>query len=324
MVLLAVAETGSFRRAAIRLRIGQPAVTRRIQKLEDATGVSLFERRRSGAALTSAGTHFIARVRAIIDDIDAALVATHSAGIADTGHLRIGLIASLSHGALRQVVAQFIGRHPEVDLCFAEAERSELLTLLSHRTIDIVVAAGEPSPDIGESLLLVRERIYLAVCGEDPLAARERLSWDDVAESKFVVSAREPGPEIHDYIVRRVSDLGRRARVERHRLGREGIMNLVGLGLGVSLVADHSGASVSANSITAASAARPPRPKAISRRIWAGPARIVSRGTCARWSAHSRRHSRGSGRGSRAPAPRPRRCERPRAPGRGSGRRRRR
>ena len=80
IVLLAVAETGSFRRAAIRLRIGQPAVTRRIQKLEDATGVSLFERRRSGAALTSAGTHFIARVRAIIDDIDAALVATHSAG----------------------------------------------------------------------------------------------------------------------------------------------------------------------------------------------------------------------------------------------------
>ena len=60
-----------------------------------------------------------------------------------------------------------------------------------------------------------------------------------MAGAKFVVSAREPGPEIHDYIVRRVSDLGRRARVERHRLGREGIMNLVGLGLGVSLVADH-------------------------------------------------------------------------------------
>lgn len=239
LVLLAVAETGSFRKASVRLGIGQPAVTRRIQKLEDATGVSLFERRRSGAVLTSAGSHFIARARAIMDDIEAALVATQAAGVADTGHLRIGVIASLSHGALRQVVARFLRRHPKVDLCFAEAERSELLTMLSHRTIDVVIAAGEPSLDMGESLLLVREPIYLAVSSENPLAARDQLSWDDVTRSRFVVSAREPGPEIHDYIVRRVSDLGRRARVERHRLGREGIMNLVGLGLGVSLVADH-------------------------------------------------------------------------------------
>ena len=108
-----------------------------------------------------------------MDDIEAALVATQAAGVADTGHLRIGLIASLSHGALREVVARFIRRHPEVDLCFAEAERSELLTLLSHRTIDVVIAAGEPSPDVGESFLLVRESIYLAVCRESPLAARE-------------------------------------------------------------------------------------------------------------------------------------------------------
>ena len=121
MVLLAVAETGSFRRAAVRLQTGQPTVTRRIQKLDDATGVSLLERRRSGPVLTSAGTCFIARARAIVDDIEAALMATMSAGVADTGHLRIGLIASLSHGALRQVVARFIGRHAEVDLCFVEA-----------------------------------------------------------------------------------------------------------------------------------------------------------------------------------------------------------
>jgi DNA-binding transcriptional LysR family regulator len=189
--------------------------------------------------LTSAGAYLCARARAIVDDIDAALVTTQSAAVADTGHLRIGLIASLSHGVLRRVVEQFLSRHPEVDLCFAETDRSELLTLLSQRTIDVVIAAGEPNSEVGESLLLVREPIYLSVHHENALADRERLSWDDVAGSKFVVSAREPGPEIHDYIVRRVSDLGRRARVERHRLGREGIMNLVGLGLGVSLVADH-------------------------------------------------------------------------------------
>ena len=73
------------------------------------------------------------------------------------------------------------GNRGQLNLCFAEADRSELLTLLSHRTIDIVIAAGEPSPDISESLLLVREPIYLAVSGENPLAGRDQLSWDDVA-----------------------------------------------------------------------------------------------------------------------------------------------
>ena len=119
LILLAIGETGSFRKAGVRLGMGQSAVTRRLQKLEDATGVSLFERRRSGAVLTRAGSYFIARARAILDDIEAVLVATQSAGIADTGHLRIGLIASLSHGVLRRVVEGFVSRHPEVDICFA-------------------------------------------------------------------------------------------------------------------------------------------------------------------------------------------------------------
>lgn len=61
LLLLAAAETGSFRKAGTRLGIGQPGVTRRLQKLEDETGVSLFERRQSGAVFTSAGSCFIAR-----------------------------------------------------------------------------------------------------------------------------------------------------------------------------------------------------------------------------------------------------------------------
>ena len=54
-----------------------------------------------------------------------------------------------------------------------------------------------------------------------------------------MVGTAEPGPEIHEYLIRRLADLGHRPHVRRHRLGREGIMNLAGLGLGVSLVAEH-------------------------------------------------------------------------------------
>jgi DNA-binding transcriptional LysR family regulator len=238
-VLFAVAESGSFRKAAAVLDVNQSAVTRRIQKLEEALGVSLFERWQGGTRLTRAGSRFADETREIVSGLDAAIETARSAGIAGTGQLRVGVIASLSQGALRNVVGDFLDDYAQVEVSFGESDRSELLTRLSHRTIDVVVAAGEPPPELGDSLLLDREDIFLAVSADSPYAEKDRLAWADVADAVFIVSAREPGPEIHDYIVRRISDLGRHATVRRHRLGREGIMNLVGLGLGVSLVADH-------------------------------------------------------------------------------------
>lgn len=238
-VVLTVAEAGSFRRAAISLDVAQSAVTRRIQKLEDALGVSLFERSQGGARLTRAGARFTDEIREITSGLNAAIDTARSAGIAGTGQLRVGVIASLSQGALRNVVGDFLNEQAQVEVSFGESDRNELLTRLSHRTIDVVVAAGEPPPELGDSLLLDREDIFLAASANSPYAEKDRLAWADVAEAAFIVSAREPGPEIHDYILRRISDLGHQATVRRHRLGREGIMNLVGLGLGVSLVADH-------------------------------------------------------------------------------------
>ena len=237
--MLPVAEAGSFRKAANGMRLGQSAVSRRVQRLEDVLGVSMFERRSHGARLTAAEASFASQMRSILHDLDCAIDAAHSHGGATTGQLRIGIIASLSHGSLRNVVKAFLDSHGQVDLRIDEADRSKLMTSLSHRQLDAVVAAGEPQPENGDGLVLARETIFLAVATDHEWAKRGRLSWNDVQSTVFVLSAIEPGPEIHDYAVRRISDLGRTVDVRRHRLGREGIMNLVGLGLGVSLVADH-------------------------------------------------------------------------------------
>ena len=237
--MLAVAEAGSFRKASALLNVGQSAITRRVQKLEDALGVSLFERRPTGARLTRAGAAFAARARSIIKDLHAAIDAAHAAGIGGDGTLKVGLIASLSRGALRDVVAEYAANHPDVEIAFVESERGELLTLLSHRQLDVVVASGEFPEAHGESTLLIKEPIYIALHKDDSLADRKRLTWDEVRETHFLVSATEPGPEIHEYLIRRLADLGHRPYVTRHRLSREGIMSLVSLGLGASLVADH-------------------------------------------------------------------------------------
>lgn len=237
--VLAVAESGSFRRAGRRLGIGQSAVTRRVQKLEDALGVSVFERSPTGSRLTAAGWKFAIRSRRLANQFLETVRTAQSAGEAGNGHLCVGLIASLSRGALREVVARFRAQHSEVDLAFTEADRGELMTLLSHRIIDIVMAAGEPPSEHGDMLLLTEEQLYIAVAGDHPLAKRRSVRWQDVETMRFIVGADEPGPEIHDYILRKVSNLGRQANVREHSVDREGIMNLVGLGLGITLMCEH-------------------------------------------------------------------------------------
>ena len=122
---------------------------------------------------------------------------------------------------------------------------SNLAMLRDQRPSDLVVSkifrtfdeAMAPTVSFGPEL--AEEPIYVALHEDDPLSNQAQLSWDDVREARFLVSTAEPGPEIHHYLIRRLADLGRRPRVARHRLGREGIMNLVGLRLGVSLVAEH-------------------------------------------------------------------------------------
>ncbi|MEM9309845.1 MAG: LysR family transcriptional regulator [Pseudomonadota bacterium] len=237
--LLVIAETGSFHKAARRMGLGQSAVSRRVQKFEDTLGVSLFERRPNGARLTQAGLEFASSSRSILRDLELAIETVQAAGRADGGQLRIGIIASMSRGPLRNLISAFVREHQDVEICICESNRSELLTELSHRRLDAVVAAGTPDPAVGDGLLLAREPVYLAIPADHKWAQCTRIAWEDVRDLTFIVSADEPGPEIHDYILRQVSDLGQTVKVRRHRLAREGIMTLVGLGFGASLVADH-------------------------------------------------------------------------------------
>ena len=164
-IMLTVAEMGSFRKAGHVLGIGQPAVSRRVRNLEDLLGVSLFERRTT----TVAGWSFAEHARSILNDLHAAIGAAHSAGAGTDGKLGVGLIASLSFGPFRDLVADYVLRQSDVELVFIESDRSELLTLLSHRALDVVMASGD-FPDMhGDSAILAEEPIYVALHEDDPL-----------------------------------------------------------------------------------------------------------------------------------------------------------
>lgn len=239
-VVLAVAEAGSFRQAAERLHLGQSAVSRRVQKLENLLGVSLFERRSTGARLTYSGSEFVACSSAIFENLKAALIRAQSAGVADVGKLRIGSMASFSSGPQRKLIQIFAAQHPDVDLHFVETERCQMMTMLSHRTLDVVISVGEHQDEYGDSLILTRASVYLAVRTDSRWVRSKCVKWSDLMDETFLISARESGPDIYDYIVRRATGFGKSISVVQHQISRDGIMNLVGLGFGVTVVGDHA------------------------------------------------------------------------------------
>lgn len=236
--VVTVAESGSIRRAASKIGVGQSAISRRIQNLEDYLGVSLFERRASGAQLTQAGRAFVSHARSILTALKASRDAARDAGIGEAGHLRIGIVGPYSNGPFYRSLGQFVSGHTDVRLEVIEMNRSNLITELANEELDAVVAAGGPDENF-DGFELALDQVVVAVQEDGPFADYQQLRWKDLTSSSFIVSTHDPGPEISDYILRRTSDLGISVKVSRLTLSRDNLMMLVGIGAGISVGAQH-------------------------------------------------------------------------------------
>ncbi len=235
---LLVAEHLSFSRAAQVLGIQQSAVSRRVRALEDKLGVSLFERDASGIRLTDAGRRFLDRARSALAEIDHAVKAAANAGRGAEGALRIGVVSSLSAGFVRELLGAYCDSHRAIAMDFVEGSINEHIAQITERQLDIAFVTGTPLAAHCDALALWQARVFVALPHRHVLAEENEIGWEALRGEHFIVSRGAPGPEIHDYIVQRLADLGRSPSVQRFRVGREMLMLLVGLGFGISLISE--------------------------------------------------------------------------------------
>jgi DNA-binding transcriptional LysR family regulator len=233
-----VSEQLSFRRAAAVLGIPQSAVSRRVRDLEDQLGVSLFERHSGGVRTTVAGSQFIERARKALLELDYAVKGAGRAGRGAEGHLRVGIFASIASGFAHDLLAAYSAEHPDVAIDVAECAPREQMARIKERRLDVAFITGIPTAPGFDFELLWHERVFVVVPIAHPLAAERDVLWSTLKNEHFIVSSDEPGPEIHDFIVKQLSELGHQPKVERYQVGRETLMVLVGLGLGLSLISE--------------------------------------------------------------------------------------
>lgn len=237
-VALTVAECLSFRQAGHLLRVRQSVVSRRIRALEDEIGISIFQRHARGVRLTHAGRFFLDRAAIALSELDYATKGARAAGTAARGQLRIGLFSSLASMFARQLIKTFIADHPGVEIQIEEGAPRMHVARIREHTLDIAFVTGIPEVADCDVAHLWNGRVFVVLPESHRLSSHASVAWNTLKNERFMVSHEEPGPEIHDYVIRKLAELGHHPQVSRHAVGRENLMNLVGLGLGVSLTSE--------------------------------------------------------------------------------------
>jgi len=235
---------GSFRKAADMLALKQSNLSRRVRHLEELLGIALFERTNGGVRPTSAGRDFVNSVRRILDELQVVVDRAKAVGHGDAGYLTVGFYTSLSAGSLRGALLDFGHRFPQVHINAVEEPRSRLCAGLRNGAIDIAIVTGEQAAECDRSMALWSERILIALPETHQLAAKDVLNWGDLKRERFVLSTRDPGPEIEAILIAKLVTPGESLDIDHHDVNAESLKSLVSAGRGITVVCESCMGSV--------------------------------------------------------------------------------
>lgn len=236
--VVSAADRKSFRRAAAALGVQESAISRRIRDLEDELGAALFIRHSGGVILTQAGNVFVRHARRVLSQMSHASIDVGSFGRGEAGVIRIGIFSSLASGFLAHLMCSFNTSHVDVRVEIVEGAPSEHLVAVQHHQLDVAFVTGVQPIDRCDTEQFWTERVFVVLPTAHALSKREILNWCDLREQRFVVSESDPGPEIKDYLIKHLADLGIHPEIQRFKVGRDNLMQIVSLGHGLTLTSE--------------------------------------------------------------------------------------
>ncbi|MER6525265.1 LysR family transcriptional regulator [Streptomyces sp. NPDC001508] len=191
---VAVADTGSLTRAAERLFLSQPALTKQIKQLETRLGVRLFTRSRAGMSLTEPGRALAARAPALLADWDRLLRETKGAADRAACVLRVGFMASAANEATQRIVAEFARRRPGWRADMRQAAWSDPTAGLADGDTDVaLLRLPFPGQDALRVAVLFSEPRWIALPEGHPLSGRDLIPFRDLWDEPFVAAPPESG-----------------------------------------------------------------------------------------------------------------------------------
>ena len=236
---MAVGDEEHYGRAALRLRVVQPALSRQIQDLEQEVGFKLFERLPRGVKLSPAGKLFLEDARRILQDVNEAAARAARVARGQSGTLRVGFSENASwRGVVPESLRRFREIQPDAELQLQPLPSLEQLEAIRSGRLDagFVLDMPKADPEL-ERLRVAIQRIELAVPTGHPLTKLKELRLRDLTDASFVWFPRRASPALYDRLMRECFRGGLKSpRIVQDALNEATILSLVATGLGVGWV----------------------------------------------------------------------------------------
>ncbi|GAC1330431.1 MAG: LysR family transcriptional regulator [Collimonas sp.] len=190
---VAVAELNSFRAAADSIHLSQPALSRRVEKLEIALGVRLFDRTTRSVNLTAVGKDFSRKARTLLDDLENSLLSMHEVAASQVGEVVIACVPSAVYYFLPNVLRAYHEQYPKIRVRIIDDSANAVLESVSRGEADFginIIGTQEPGIDFQAIL----KESFVAACRRDhPLAKKRKVTWAELGQYDFMTIDKSSG-----------------------------------------------------------------------------------------------------------------------------------
>ncbi len=231
---VAVAKLGSFSAAAGELHISQPALSRRIEKLESALGVRLFHRTTRKVDLTTIGREFSYRASELLNGLEQSLIGIRDVATRVTGEVTLACMPSSVRFFLPEFLMRFHRLYPSIIVRIIDQGTTDVLATIARSEADFGLSyIGTQEPNL-EFTPILREDYVLACRSDHPLAGKAKVSWAELQAYDFMtVTKASQNRLLLDMALTNVSARPRWFCEAQHV---STLVNLVEAGMGIAAV----------------------------------------------------------------------------------------
>jgi DNA-binding transcriptional LysR family regulator len=232
-----VAEELHFGRAALRLHMTQPPLTRQIQLIEHCVGTPLFTRTNRMVKLTSAGRSLLPEARAILRLAEKARLTALRAGLGETGRISIGFTATAGYEFLPEMLGRLRQTFPDIDLELREMVSRQQVDALKSGQLDVGLLRQFPvDRDDLRSVCVAREALVAALPFDHPLVRRPSLHLRDFNGRPLVMYSPDEAQYFHDLVRHVFARIDAKPNYGQHVSQIHSMLAVVRSGLGAALV----------------------------------------------------------------------------------------
>ncbi len=232
---LAVADELSFTKAAQKLHISQPPLSRQIKQLEHEIKAQLFDRNNKRVKLTDAGIYFEKEVRSIIKSLDTAATKAAKISSSESGDFNIAYISSTFSGDISLLLHQLSEEYPLVNFRICEIPTTRQILAIESGKVDLGIIRGNPKSPLVETQLWFTDS-YSVIYNKEFVKLKAGLDLADLVNETFIFYNRDYAPQYYETLLQICAQYGFLPRVVHEGNNISSIIQLVQSGLGISIV----------------------------------------------------------------------------------------